>query len=525
VTTRRSVVAATGDYLERSLNAAVYDVAVESPLDAAPKLSARLGCHVALKREDMQPIFSFKLRGAYNKMAGLDPGVLARGVVAASAGNHAQGVALAAERLGCPAWIVMPVTTPSIKIDAVRARGANVELVGDTYADAAAYAQQLAADRSLTFVHPYDDPDVIAGQGTVGLEILRQAGRRLDAIFLPIGGGGLAAGVAAVVKRLRPDVRVIGVEPDDADAMDRSIREGHRVVLEHVGLFADGVAVRQVGEENFRLCRELLDEVVLVDNDAICAAIKDVFEDTRTVLEPAGALSVAGLKAWVEREGAKGQRLVAIASGANMNFDRLRHVAERAATGEQREALFAVTIPEKPGSFRAFCTLLGRRAVTEFNYRFSDASEAHVFVGVEIAERGERKALVASLHRAGLPCLDLSDDETSKLHVRHMVGGRAVVDGELLYRFVFPERPGALAKFLDAVSQGANITLFHYRNHGADYGRVLVGVQLEDAGDGAREAFQRRLDELGFEYVMETDNPAYRLFVRGADRTATGDGE
>jgi threonine dehydratase len=506
------------DYLERSLNAAVYDVAVESPLEVAPKLSARLGCEVALKREDMQPIFSFKLRGAYNKMANLAPSLLSRGVVAASAGNHAQGVALAAERLGCPAWIVMPVTTPSIKIDAVRARGATVELVGDSYAEAAAHAEALAAERGLTFVHPYDDPDVIAGQGTIGLEILRQSGRRLDAIFVPVGGGGLAAGVAAVVKRLRPDVRVIGVEPDDADAMERSLREGRRVVLEQVGLFADGVAVKQVGEENFRICRELLDGVVLVDNDEICAAIKDVFEDTRTVLEPAGALSVAGMKAWVEREGAKGLGLVAVASGANVNFDRLRHVAERAAMGEQREALFAVTIPEKPGSFRAFCTLLGRRAVTEFNYRYSDPSEAHVFVGVEIADRSERKSLVAALHRAGLPCLDLSDDETSKLHIRHMVGGRAVVPGEVLYRFVFPERPGALAKFLDAVSQGANISLFHYRNHGADYGRVLVGVQPDEAGSEAREAFRRRLDDLGFDYADETDNPAYRLFVRGADR-------
>ncbi|MFN2425826.1 MAG: threonine ammonia-lyase, biosynthetic [Candidatus Binatia bacterium] len=502
------------DYLERSLNASVYDVAIESPLDFVPKLSARVECDVRLKREDMQPIFTFKIRGAYNKMVRLAPEVLARGVVAASAGNHAQGVAYAARRLDCPAWIAMPVTTPSIKVDAVRALGANLELVGDTYADAAGFALALAAERGLTFVHPFDDPDVIAGQGTVGLEILRQAGRHLDAIFLPIGGGGLAAGVAAVVKRLRPEVRVIGVEPDDADAMERSLREQRRVVLEQVGLFADGVAVRQVGEETFRICRELLDEVILVDNDEICAAVKDVFEDTRTVLEPAGALSVAGLKAWAAREGCTGMHLVAVASGANVNFDRLRHVAERAEVGEQREALFAVTIPEKPGSFRAFCTLLGRRGITEFNYRYSKASEAHVFVGLQIADRSERASLVATLHRAGLPTLDLSDDETSKLHVRHMVGGLASVPDEVLYRFVFPERPGALARFLDAVSQGCNISLFHYRNHGADYGRVLVGVQV---GSEEREAFRRRLDDLGFEYAEETDNPAYRLFMRGSE--------
>ncbi len=499
------------DYLERSLNAAVYDVAIETPLETARRLSARLGCEVLLKREDMQPVFSFKLRGAYNKMSKLPPEARERGVVAASAGNHAQGVALAAQKLGCPAWIAMPVTTPSIKITAVRELGANVELVGDTYADAAAWALAFAAERGLTFVHPYDDPDVIAGQGTIGLEILRQAGRRLDAIFVPIGGGGLASGVAAVVKRLRPDVRVIGVEPEDADAMYRSLREGRRVTLDQVGLFADGVAVKQVGEETFRICREVIDEVVVVDNDAICAAIKDVFEDTRTVLEPAGALSIAGLKRWLEDN--RAERAVAVASGANVNFDRLRHVAERAEVGEQREALFAVTIPEKPGSFRAFCALLGRRGITEFNYRYADPHEAHVFVGVQITERAERTALVAALHRAGLPARDLSDDETSKLHIRYMVGGHAEVADELLFRFVFPERPGALAKFLEAVSQGCNISLFHYRNHGADYGRVLVGVQVARA---ERDAFRRRMDELGFEFTEETDNPAYRLFVRGA---------
>jgi threonine dehydratase len=505
------------DYLELSLNASVYDVAIESPLELAPKLSRRVGSEVWLKREDMQPIFTFKVRGAYNKMVRLAPEVRALGVVAASAGNHAQGVALAAQRLGCPAYIAMPVTTPSIKVDAVRALGANVELIGDTYAEAAAHALALTAERGLTFVHPYDDPDVIAGQGTVGLEILRQAGRRLDAIFLPIGGGGLASGVASVVKRLRPGVRIIGVEPEDAAAMHRSLRERRRVVLDQVGLFADGVAVKQVGEETFRICRELLDEVILVDNDAICAAIKDVFEDTRTVLEPAGALSIAGLKAWAEREKATDLRLVAVASGANVNFDRLRYVAERAEGGEQREAIFAVTIPEKPGSFRAFCTLLGPRGITEFNYRYSGSNEAHVFVGLQIADRSERASLVAALHRAGLPALDLSDDETSKLHVRHMVGGLANVSDEVLYRFVFPERPGALARFLDVVSQGCNISLFHYRNHGADYGRVLVGVQV---GADGPDAFKRRLDDLGFEYTEETSNPAYRLFMRGRDDAA-----
>ena len=502
------------EYLERSLNADVYDVAIESPLERAPRLSERVGCEVLLKREDMQPIFAFKVRGAYNKMVRMNAADRARGVVAASAGNHAQGVALAAQRLGCPATIVMPVTTPSIKVDAVRSFGAEVHLVGDSYAEAAAHATTMATESGRAFVHPYDDPDVIAGQGTVGLEVLRQAGRKLDAIFVPIGGGGLAAGIVAVVKRLRPEVLVIGVEPVESAAMHRSLAEGHRVVLDQVGLFADGVAVKQVGEETFRICRALLDEVVLVDNDAMCAAIKDVFEDTRTVLEPAGALAIAGLKAWAAREGAKGQRLVAIASGANVNFDRLRYVAERAEAGEQREALFAVTIPEKPGSFRAFCTLLGRRGITEFNYRYADANEAHVFVGVEIANHSERGSIVAALHRAGLPAIDLSDDETSKLHIRHMVGGRANVAGEVLYRIVFPERPGALARFLETVSQGCNISLFHYRNHGADYGRVLVGVQV---ATGQEEAFRARLDAFGFEYTEETQNPAYKFFVRGGE--------
>jgi len=499
------------DYLELALNASVYDVAKQTPLELAPKLSARLGNDVLLKREDMQPIFSFKIRGAYNKMAALAAERRERGVVAASAGNHAQGVALAARRLGCSATIVMPVTTPSIKVEAVAALGAAVELTGDSYAEAELFASALAAERGLTLVHPYDDPDVIAGQATIGLEVLREAGRSLDAIYVPIGGGGLIAGIAAVTKRLRPRVRVIGVEPVDADAMSRSLREGRRVMLDQVGLFADGVAVRQVGAEPFRLCRELVDDVVLVDTDAICAAIKDVFEDTRTVLEPAGALAIAGLKSAVAREGSSGQRLVAIASGANVNFDRLRHVAERAEIGEEREALFAVTIPERPGSFKVFCALLGRRNITEFNYRYCDEREAHVFVGVQVKDRAEREAIVTTLRRARLSAVDLSDDETSKLHIRHMVGGRAEIKDEVLYRFEFPERPGALTRFLDAMGQAWNITLFHYRNHGADYGRVLVGMQVPTS---EREDFRRCIDGLGYDCVDESENPAYRLFAR-----------
>lgn len=509
--TATAAAATARDYLEMALNSSVYDVAVETPLERAPKLSMRLGNEVLLKREDMQPIFSFKIRGAYNKMASLDEEVRGRGVVAASAGNHAQGVALAARHLGCSAIIVMPVTTPSIKIDAVMALGAEVRLVGDSYSEAEQVAHGLAGERGLTFVHPYDDADVIAGQATIGLEVLRQAGRDVDAIFVPVGGGGLIAGIAAVTKRLRPGLRIVGVEPVDADAMARSLREGRRVMLDQVGLFADGVAVRQVGVETFRLCRELVDEVVLVDTDAICAAIKDVFEDTRTVLEPAGALAIAGLKAAVARDSLAGRRLVALASGANMNFDRLRHVAERAEIGEEREALFAVTIPERPGSFRKFCALLGTRNITEFNYRYSDASEAHVFVGIQVAARLERRTIVEVLEREGLHAVDLSDDETSKLHIRHMVGGRAAIEDEILYRFEFPERPGALTRFLDAMGQSWSITLFHYRNHGADYGRVLVGIQVPP---GEREDFRRRIDAIGYEGAEESDNTAYRLFAR-----------
>jgi threonine dehydratase len=507
------------DYLERILRARVYDVAVETPLEVAPNLSARLGNRLLLKREDMQPVFSFKCRGAYNKMVNLPAAVLARGVIASSAGNHAQGVALAAQKLGCGATIVMPSTTPKIKVDAVKARGAEVILHGDTYDEAYAEAKRLERSRKLAFVHPYDDPDIIAGQGTIGMEILRQTALPLHAVFVPVGGGGLISGIASYIKRLRPSVKVIGVEPFDADAMARSLKAGRRVALDHVGLFADGVAVKQVGKLTFRLCRELIDGMVLVDTDQICAAIKDVFGDTRTVLEPAGALSVAGAKAYVERSGIRGKRLVAVASGANTNFDRLRFVAERAESGEQHEAILGVTIPERPGSFRKFCAMLGARNITEFNYRFAHPKEAHVFVGVEVHNREETARIVKGLEREGLKTLDLSDDEMAKLHVRHMVGGHAPAEirksarggpDELLYRFEFPERPGALMKFLSNMRTDWNISLFHYRNQGSDYGRVLVGMQVPR--HEMRE-FQRFLTALGYPYVDESRNPAYRLFL------------
>ncbi|MDQ3196119.1 MAG: threonine ammonia-lyase, biosynthetic [Pseudomonadota bacterium] len=498
-------------YLERILTARVYDVAIESPLELAANLSSRIGNRVLLKREDLQPVFSFKLRGAYNKMVGLSSEARARGVIAASAGNHAQGVALAAQKLGCAATIVMPATTPAIKVKAVAARGAAIVLHGDSYDEAYAYAAAMASERGLTFVHPYDDPDVIAGQGTIGMEILRQHAQPIHAIFVPIGGGGLIAGIAAYVKRLRPEIKIIGVEPVNADAMARSLAAGERVKLAQVGLFADGVAVREVGTETFRLCRELVDEVVLVNTDEICAAIKDVFEDTRVVLEPAGALSVAGVKAWSAREAIRDLTLIAIASGANMNFDRLRHVAERAEIGEQREAILAVTIPERPGSFKKFCSLLGPRNITEFNYRYADAREAQVFAGVQVHDRDETLVLLRALRDAGLRAVDLSDNEMAKLHVRHLVGGRAPgIPDEMLYRFEFPERPGALTRFLNSMSHDWNISLFHYRNHGADYGRVLVGIQVPAHEHADFCCF---LDKLGYPYWDESVNPAYALFL------------
>ncbi len=498
-------------YLKRILNARVYDVAVETPLDMAPNLSVRSGNSILLKREDMQPVFSFKLRGAYNKMAQLSPAQLAKGVIAASAGNHAQGVALSAKKLGCQATIVMPTTTPQIKIQAVERRGGKVVLHGDSYSDAYQHALTLERETGMVFVHPYDDPDVIAGQGTIGMEILRQHNQPIHAIFLAIGGGGLIAGVAAYVKQLRPDIKIIGVQPVDSDAMFASLRQQRRVVLEHVGLFADGVAVKQVGEETFRLCQQLVDEVVLVNTDEICAALKDVFEDTRSILEPAGALAVAGAKRYAAREQLNSQTLVAVTSGANMNFDRLRFVAERAEIGEQREAILAVTIPETPGSFREFCALLGKRNITEFNYRYGDPKTAHVFVGVQVHNQSETAELVRTLRENRLSTLDLSDNEMAKLHLRHLVGGHsAQVTDEILFRFEFPERPGALMNFLLSMNHGWNISLFHYRNHGADYGRVLVGMQVPHHDTAALRQF---LDGLGFPYWDESDNPAYRLFL------------
>ncbi|MBI2313456.1 MAG: threonine ammonia-lyase, biosynthetic [Betaproteobacteria bacterium] len=499
------------DYLEKILTARVYDVALESPLEPAPNLSERIHNRLLLKREDMQPVFSFKLRGAYNKMANLPRAALKRGVIAASAGNHAQGVALSAQKLSCRATIVMPVTTPAIKVQAVEARGAAVVLHGDSYDEAYARAIELAEGERLTFVHPYDDPEVIAGQGTIGMEILRQHTRPIHAIFVAIGGGGLISGIAAYVKRLRPEIKMIGVEPTDADAMARSLKAGHRVRLSQVGLFADGVAVKQVGEETFRLCKELVDEVVLVDTDATCAAIKDVFEDTRSILEPAGALAIAGAKAYAEREKLRDKTLVAVASGANMNFDRLRFVAEQAEVGERREAVLAVTLPERPGAYRKFISLIGNRNITEFNYRYADATEAHVFVGVQVHNRGESLKLVESLKKHGYPTFDLTEDELAKLHLRHLVGGHAPqIDNEVVYRFEFPERPGALMNFLNSMRHDWNISLFHYRNHGADYGRVLVGMQVPPQDKAQFKAF---LDDLGYRYWEETKNPAYKLFL------------
>ena len=499
------------DYLQKILTARVYDVAVETPLDPAPNLSARLGNTVLFKREDMQPVFSFKLRGAYNKIVGLSSAKLKRGVICASAGNHAQGVALAAAKIGCRAVIVMPETTPQIKIAAVKRRGGEVVLAGESFDDAYAHALELEKREHLTFVHPFDDPEVIAGQGTIGMEILRQHPQPIDAVFCSVGGGGLIAGVAAYIKRVRPETKIVGVETVDADAMTRSLQAGKRVRLKQVGLFADGAAVKYVGEETFRLCQTHVDEMISVDTDAVCAAMKDVFEDTRAVLEPAGALSIAGAKAYAVRHRLNGRTLVAVASGANVNFDRLRFVAERAEVGEQREAVLAVTLPEEPGSYRRFVSLIGARNVTEFNYRFNDPREAQVFVGVQVASRTESLRLVEHLRRHGYPTLDLTDDEMAKGHIRHLVGGHSPgLADELIYRFEFPERPGALMNFLGRMSAGWNISLFHYRNHGADYGRVLVGMQVPPR---EMKAFREFLKTLGYVHWNETHNSAYRLFL------------
>lgn len=507
-------------YIERILKAQVYDVAIESPLDPARRLSRRLGNQVLLKREDLQPVFSFKLRGAYNKIAHLSESVARRGVICASAGNHAQGVALAAQRRGIPAVIVMPVTTPEIKVQAVRDLGGEVVLHGDDYDSAYEHALLLARERQLVFVHPFDDPDVIAGQGTIAVELLRQTGGAIDAIFVPVGGGGLIAGIAVYIKYLYPRVKIIGVEPADAASMHAALKAGERVTLERVGLFADGVAVKRVGEETFRLAREYVDEMVLVNTDEICAAIQDIFEDTRSIVEPAGALAVAGIKQYVANNSWRDKRLVAINCGANMNFDRLRHIAERADLGAQREVLLAVEIPEERGSFLRFCGELGRRSVTEFNYRYESEHRAQIFVGLAVSGgRAERDDLIAGLQGAGYPVTDMTDNEIAKLHIRYMVGGhaRGLAD-ELLYRFEFPERPGALLKFLQSVGARWNITMFHYRNHGSDHGRVLAGIQVPAA---ERSNFLDHLNVLHFAYTDETQNPAYRIFL-GSQNSSHG---
>jgi threonine dehydratase len=502
------------DYLKRILTARVYEVAIQSPLDPAPTLSRRIGNKVLLKREDLQPVFSFKLRGAYNKMANCTPEQLARGVIAASAGNHAQGVALSAAKLGCRAVIVMPTTTPQVKIDAVKSHGAgHVQIVlhGDSFSDSQAHAVALQAEQDLTWVHPFDDPDVIAGQGTVAMEILRQQTGPLDAIFVAIGGGGLAAGVASYVKAIRPDVKVIGVQTDDSDAMTRSVRAGKRIELAEVGLFSDGTAVKQVGKETFRLCKELLDDFVVVDTDEVCAAIKDVFLDTRSVTEPAGALAIAGMKAYAKKHNIKGATFVAIACGANMNFDRLRFVAERTEVGEAKEALFAVTIPERPGSLKRFCEIVGKRSVTEFNYRISDTARAQIFVGIGVASDGDSAKVAAHFTKAGFTITDLTHNDVAAQHVRHMVGGRSTLSaGEFVFDVEFPERPGALMNFVTAMPATWNISMFHYRNQGADYSHVLVGMQIPV---GERTSAAEFLGTVGYAYREVTQDPAYRLFL------------
>jgi threonine dehydratase len=505
-------VPAMQDYVRRILTSSVYEVAEETPLENMQQLSTRLGADVLLKREDMQPVFSFKIRGAHNRIAQLSPEERARGVICASAGNHAQGVALSANRLGIRAIVVMPTTTPAIKVNAVRKRGGEVVLFGDGFDAARGHAAHLAEKHGYVVVHPFDDPDVIAGQGTIGMELLRQHPGPIGAIYVPIGGGGLAAGIAAFVKFLRPEIRVIGVEPEEAASMKAAIAAGHPVALDQVGLFADGVAVRQVGNETFRICRELLDDIVTVTADEICAAIKDIFDDHRAIAEPAGALALAGLRRQVERGDAPEGALIAINSGANVNFDRLRYVAERAEIGERAEALLAVEIPERPGSYRAFMRLLGARSITEFNYRFAHGGTAKIFVGVKLTGgEAEKHEIIALLRAHDLSVIDLTDNEVAKLHVRYMVGGRVNdLDDEVVYRFQFPERPGALLKFLEGLNDAWNISLFHYRNHGADYGRVLVGVQVPDE---THADFIAHIDAVGFPYWEETDNPAYRQFL------------
>ncbi len=502
------------EILKRVLTAPVYDVAKETPLELAPLLSKRLQNNIYFKREDLQPVFSFKLRGAYNRMIHLSDEERAAGVITASAGNHAQGVALSASKLGVEATIVMPETTPPIKVNSVRNFGGNVVLIGDSYDQASAHAQKLVEEQRLTYIPPYDDMDVIAGQGTIALEMLRQHTRPFDVIFVCVGGGGLIAGIAAVIKQVSPNTRIIGVEPEDAACMTEALKADERVILDKVGIFADGVAVKQVGEIPFRIARTCVDEMITVKTDEICAAIKDIFEDTRAIAEPAGALAVAGAKKFVEQYGVSGLNMAVTISGANMNFDRLRHVSERTELGEKREAIFAVTIDEKPGSFKKFCELLGaRRAITEFNYRYSDSQHAVVFVGVRTeGGHAEKDSIINSLRSQDYAVQDMSDNEMAKLHLRYMVGGHAIgIENEVLYRFQFPERPGALLDFLVHMSEEWNISLFHYRNHGAAYGRVLVGVQVPPE---QQDSFEEYLDSLGFQYENEQDNPGYQLFLR-----------
>jgi threonine dehydratase len=500
------------EYLHRILTARVYDVAIETPLEPATHLSQRLDNNVLFKREDLQSVFSFKLRGAYNKLIQLQPAELARGVICSSAGNHAQGVALAARELGVRSIIVMPELTPTIKINAVESLGGEIILHGATYDDAYDQALKIANEQQLTFIHPFDDPEVIAGQGTIGMEIHRQQSGMIDAVFVPIGGGGLIAGIALYIKSLSPEIKIIGVEPEDSASMAAAIKAGQAVTLKDVGTFADGVAVRRVGDETFRICHQLVDDIIIVDNDEICAAIQDIFEDTRAIVEPAGALSVAGLKRYVGKTGMTGQTLVTVNCGANVNFDRLRHIAERAALGEQREALYAVEIPEQQGSFMAFCKAIGKRNITEFNYRYHDANAANIFVGVELRHGNEeREEILTSLKNTGYPVIDMTDNEMAKLHIRHMVGGPSPgIDDERLYRFEFPERPGALLAFLTAIGNNWNISLFHYRNHGSDYGRLLAGVQIPDV---ELESFRQHVDDLGYPHTDESDNPVYKMFL------------
>ncbi len=498
------------DYLKQILTSRVYEVARETPLEQALGLSRRVNNNVFLKREDTQDVFSFKIRGAYNKMSGLDPSILAQGVVAASAGNHAQGVAMSAQKLKCPATIFMPVTTPSIKINGVKSRGAKVRLVGDNFDSTNQAALSFCEENGQIYIPPYDDPDVIAGQGTIGLELLNQL-NPIDAIFVPVGGGGLISGIASYVKSLRPGIKIIGVEPEDAASMTQSLNSGRRKKLAHVGQFADGVAVAQPGKEPFKICKTSVDEMITVSTDEMCASIKDIFEDTRSIMEAAGALSIAGLKKYVTTTGSKDQNLIAITTGANMNFDRLRHIAERAEIGERREAILCVTIPEKPGSFKKFCKLIGRRSVTEFNYRYASSSNAQIYVGLQVHDQADIDALIQKLNENNYPTQDFTDNEIAKLHIRHMVGGRSPdIDDECLLRFRFPERPGALSSFLDKLGNHWNISLFHYRNHGADYGRVLCGIQIKN---DEKTYLTKFLDDLGFPWVDETDNIAYKLFL------------